>query len=47
MTCSYAKCDNESSIERRHTGDGEIYGYCKGHDPTADDSPVKDVFEEV
>jgi len=47
MTCSYAKCTNESQVKRRYTGDGEIYSYCSGHDPLQGDKYVQDVFEEV
>ena len=47
MTCSYAKCDNESVVKRRYTGDGEIYSYCENHDPIQTDAYVSDVFERV
>jgi len=47
MTCSYAKCDKESAIERRYTGDDEVYSYCPKHDPLDDKRAVSEVFEEV
>jgi len=47
MTCSYAKCDKESVIERRYTGDDEVYSYCENHDPCAENSTVAGVFEEL
>jgi len=47
MTCSYAKCTNESVVKRRYTGDGEVYTYCEKCDPLQGDKYVQDVFEEV
>lgn len=47
MTCSYAGCNADTSVDRRYTKDGEIYSYCPEHDPLGPDSMVADVFEGV
>jgi len=46
MSCSYAMCENEATIDRRYTADGEVYTYCEGHDPLEDEH-VAAVYEEV